>query len=137
MKTSVACAVVGGLMLAVQPRVAHAQTPPMDMSWGLRSQMQLQAIGDDAAVNAGNQYLVWAQQYRAATGYSGALPSPVSQEQLQGSVDGANWAAQDYSRAQYLNSQGRDFAVGDHGMRAVRGCTYGVNAWGQLGYICP
>jgi len=36
-------------LAALVPSVGHTQAPPMDMSWGIRAQMQYQAQGDAAA----------------------------------------------------------------------------------------
>lgn len=128
---------MGAFLAAAAPSAGAQGMPPMDMSWGMRSQMQLQAYGDATAAQAGRNYMLWAKQYRAQTGYMGPLPSPVSQEQLQSSINGANQAGQNYNRAQYYNSQRRDFAVRDYGMRATRGCSYGYNSYGQYVYLCP
>ena len=65
------------------PSFSQAQSPPMDMSWGIRAQMQYQAQGDAAARAAAMQYYRYMQQLRAA-GYTGpSLPTGVTNESLR------------------------------------------------------
>ena len=113
----------------------HAQPAPMDMSWGIRAQMQYQAQGDAAARAAAMQYYRYMQQLRAA-GYSGpSLPTGVTNESLRASINAANQAGQAYNQAQFANSQRRSNATYDYTMRAVRGCTGPfVDQYGRIYY---
>lgn len=122
-----------GLALLV-PAVTHAQNPPMDMSWGIRAQMQYQARGDAAARNTALAYYRYMQQLRAA-GYTGpSLPTGVTNESLRASINAANQAGQAYNRAQFDNSQRRSNTAYDYDMRAIRGCTRYVDQYGRVGY---
>ena len=114
---------------------AHAQNPPMDMSWAIRSQMNAYNQGQARANAAATQYYQYMQQLRAA-GYTGpSLPTGVTNESLRASINGANQAGQAYNRAQFDNSQRRSNATYDYSMRAVRGCTgpY-VDQYGRVFY---
>ena len=113
---------------------AHAQVPPMDMSWGIRAQMQYQAQGDAAARATAMAYYRYMQQLRAA-GYTGpSLPTGVTNESLRASINAANQAGQAYNQAQFNNSQRRSNAVYDYDMRAIRGCTRFIDQYGRVGY---
>jgi hypothetical protein len=116
------------------PSVAHAQAAPMDMSWAMRSQMNLYNRGQAVANATAMQYLRYMQQLRAA-GYTGpSLPTGVTNESLRASINAANQAGQAYNRAQFYNSQRRSNAVYDYDMRAIRGCTRYVDQYGRVGY---
>jgi hypothetical protein len=122
-----------GLAILV-PAVTHAQNPPMDMSWGIRAQMQYQAQGDAAARNAALTYYRYMQQLRAA-GYTGpSLPTGVTNESLRASINAANQAGQAYNRAQFANSQRKSNTGYDYDMRAIRGCTPYVDQYGRVFY---
>jgi hypothetical protein len=113
---------------------AHAQNPPMNMSWAIQSQMNAYNQGQARANAAAMQYLQYMQQLRAA-GYTGpSLPTGVTNESLRASINAANQAGQAYNRAQFDNSQRRSNAVYDYGMRAVRGCTPYVDQYGRVFY---
>jgi hypothetical protein len=113
---------------------AHAQNPPMDMSWGIQSQINAYNRGQAAANAAAMQYLRYMQQLRAA-GYTGpSLPTGVTNESLRASINAANQAGQAYNRAQFDNSQRRSNAVYDYDMRAIRGCTRTVDQYGRWVY---
>ena len=119
---------------AICPSLGHAQAPPMDMSWAIRAQAQYQAHGDAAARNAAMTYYRYMQQLRAA-GYTGpSLPTGVTPESLQRSINAANQAGQAYNAAQFANSQRRYNTAVDYDMRAIRGCTRYINQWGQVAY---
>jgi hypothetical protein len=116
------------------PSVAHAQAAPMDMSWAIRSQMNLYNQGQATANATAMQYLRYMQQLRAA-GYTGpSLPTGVTNESLRASINAANQAGQAYNRAQFDNSQRRSNAVYDYSMRAIRGCTPYVDQYGRVSY---
>jgi hypothetical protein len=129
----IAALVLGFALLC--PSLAQAQmAPPMDMSWGIRAQMQYQAQGDAAARAAAMTYYRYMQQLRAA-GYTGpSLPTGVTNESLRASINAANQAGQAYNRAQFDNSQRRSNTAYDYDMRAIRGCTRYVDQYGRIGY---
>jgi len=130
-------AITGLVLSAVLASGAHAQNPPMDMSWAIRSQLRNQQIGDATARYWGMQYYNYMQRLRQQ-GYTGpSLPTGVTPQSLQRSIAAANDATQRYIRSGQINSERRSFAVNDWDMRAIRGCYWGVNSWGQWGYICP
>jgi hypothetical protein len=113
---------------------AHAQNPPMNMSWAIQSQMNAYNIGQANANAAAMQYYQYMQRLRAA-GYTGpSLPTGVTNESLRASINAANQAGQAYNRAQFDNSQRRSNAVYDYGMRAIRGCTPYVDQYGRVNY---
>jgi len=113
---------------------AHAQNPPMDMSWAIRSQMNAYNVGQANANSAATQYYQYMQRLRAA-GYTGpSLPTGVTNESLRASINAANQAGQAYNRAQFDNSQRRSNAVYDYGMQAIRGCTPYVDQYGRVNY---
>jgi hypothetical protein len=129
---SVVALSLGCALLA--PSAAHAQNPPMNMSWAIQSQMNLYNQGQANANAVAMQYLRYMQQLRAA-GYTGpSLPTGVTNESLRASINAANQAGQAYNRAQFDNSQRRSNAVYDYGMRAIRGCTPYVDQYGRVGY---
>jgi len=131
--TSVVALVLGFTFFC--PCIVQAQmAPPMDMSWGIRAQMQYQAQGDAAARAAAMTYYRYMQQLRAA-GYTGpSLPTGVTNESLRASINAANQAAQSYNNAQFNNSQRRSNTAYDYDMRAIRGCTKYVDQYGRIGY---
>jgi hypothetical protein len=117
------------------PSAAQAQNPPMNMSWGIQSQMNAYNIGQANANNAAMQYYQYMQRLRAA-GYTGpSLPTGVTNESLRASINAANQAGQAYNRAQFNNSQRRSNTAYDYDMRAIRGCTgpY-VDQYGRVFY---
>jgi hypothetical protein len=119
---------------AMLPSLGHAQAPPMDMSWAMRSQMQAWNIGQANARAAAMAYYRTMQQLRAA-GYTGpSLPTGVTNESLRASINAANQAGQAYNQAQFNNSQRRSNTAYDYDMRAIRGCTRYVDQYGRIGY---
>ena len=117
------------------PSFSQAQSPPMDMSWGIRAQMQYQAQGDARARAAAMAYYRYMQQLRAA-GYTGpSLPTGVTNESLRASINAANQAGQAYNQAQFANAQRRSNTAYDYDMRAVRGCSGPfVDPYGRVFY---
>jgi len=113
----------------------HAQPAPMDMSWAMRSQMNLFYQGQATANAAAMQYLRYMQQLRAA-GYTGpSLPTGITNESLRASINAANQAGQAYNLSQFYNSQRRSNAVYDYDMRAIRGCTRVFDQYGRVVYV--
>lgn len=124
-------------LLAVAASNAAAQAPPMDMNWGIQQQIQNQQMGDRMSEEAARRYLEEMQRLRRQ-GYTGpSLPTGVTPESLQRSIDGANDAMRRHNQSQQDNSRRQSDAVRDHDMRAIRGCSYGVDAYGQPVYVCP
>lgn len=117
----------------VAPTAARAQFAPMDMSWGMQSQMRLSAIGQETAQTTGMNYYMLMQQLRANNYRGPSLPTGVTAESLIASNNAANQATAGYIGSQLRNSQRRSFATGDYVMRAIRGCT----AVYPYGYVCP
>lgn len=116
---------------------AFAQAPPMDMSWAFRMQMQNQAMGDAMAYGAAMQYYNYMLALRRQ-GYTGpSLPTGVTPQSLQNSINGANEAAQRYIAGMQRNSERNSFTVNDYSMRAIRGCYRGYDRWGNFTYVCP
>jgi hypothetical protein len=112
----------------------YAQPAPMDMSWAMRSQMNLFNQGQANANATAMAYLRAMQQLRAA-GYTGpSLPTGVTNESLRASINAANQAGQAYNRSQFYNSQRRSNAVYDYDMRAIRGCTRYIDQYGRVAY---
>jgi len=132
---SVRIAALGLGLAAVAPTAVLAQG--MDMSWAIRSQMQNQARGDAAANAAANYYYQYMLRLRAM-GYTGpSLPTGVTQESLSRSINAANQAGINYNNAQQINSMRRSNATYDYSMRAIRGCSWAVDRYGNYGYVCP
>jgi hypothetical protein len=129
--------IAGAVLSALVAGTAQAQYAPMDMSWGIQSQMRNWQIGNQMAYDSAMAYYNYMRRLRAQ-GYRGpSLPTGVTNESLRRSIDGANAATQRYIRSGEINSARRSNAIGDYTMRAVRGCSYGVNYWGQPVYVCP
>src|SRR5947207_14502789 len=122
-------------LAVLAPSVSYGQAPPMDMSWGIRAQMQYQAQGDAAARATAMAYYRYMQQLRAS-GYTGpSLATGVTNESLRASINAANQAGQAYNRAQFDNAQRRSNATYDYGMRAIRGCTPDADQYGRVFYV--
>lgn len=130
---------IGRIALAVAFAVvaataAHAQPAPMDMSWAIRSQQQAWNVGQANAQATAMAYYQYMQRLRAA-GYTGpSLPTGVTNESLQRSINAANQAGQAYNRAQFDNAQRRFNTATDYDMRAIRGCTPYVDQYGRRFY---
>jgi hypothetical protein len=130
-------ALVAIALVAAAPTAVKAQTLNMDMSWAIQSQAQSWAYGQAAANAAANNYLRHMQQLRAS-GYTGpSLPTGVTAQSLQNSINAANNAWSDYNRAQSHNSQRLSNSVHDYVMQGIRGCRLVTNRYGQPAYECP
>lgn len=104
---------------------AQAQTLDMDMSWGLQVQQNAWDYGQQASWQAAQNYYNQVQAYRAATGYTGLMPAPVSQAQLQSSIQQMNNAWNSYNQLPGL-------APSRYAEEAIMGQTMWVNpATGQ------
>jgi hypothetical protein len=110
-----------GLVLFGLVTPAPAQTLNMDMSWAIQQQQMCWDQGMLAAQMAAQNYLAQVQAYRAATGYTGPMPSPVSTAQLQQSIQGMNQAFDDYNQSWYANSAAQSAAIENHCNQAILG----------------
>jgi hypothetical protein len=120
------------LTLGVAPVAVLAQAPPMDMSWAIQSQQRNWAIGQANANATAMSYYRYMRRLRAM-GYTGpSLPTGVTAESLRNSINAANQAGMAYNRAQMQNSQRRSNAIADYDLRAIRGCAYALDQYGQL-----
>src|SRR5215467_4590671 len=114
----------GGIVMAATA-VSAQMAPPMDMSWGIQSQMRNQMLGDQRAQYAAMWYYNTMMRLRAM-GYTGpSLPTGVTTPSLENSINAANAATQRYIAGSQANSVATSNAVGDYDMRAVRGCYWG------------
>ncbi|GMU52890.1 MAG: hypothetical protein AMXMBFR33_20360 [Candidatus Xenobia bacterium] len=86
------------LSLVLLALPAPAQTLNMDFSWGIQSQQAAWDYGQWAAANAAQNWYDQVQAYRQATGYTGFIPGPVSQAQLQSSIREMNQAFDRYNQ---------------------------------------
>ena len=124
-------------VLALTASTASAQMPNMDMSWALRSQMQLQQQGDQNARAVAQAYYAYMQQLRMM-GYRGpSLPTGVTSESLRAAIQRAQQSANAYIRGGMINSERRSNAVAGWDLRALRGCRLVVNAYGYATWVCP
>lgn len=123
--------------ITLSTTAAFAQAAPMDMSWAIQSQMRNQMIGDQMAHATAMAYYNYMLRLRAM-GYTGpSLPTGVTTQSLENSINAANQATQGYIAASQVNSARTSNAIGDYDMRAVRGCYYAQDYYGRLGYVCP
>ena len=124
--------------IAMTATATFAQmAPPMDMSWAIQSQMRNQMLGDQRASYAAMWYYNTMMRLRAM-GYTGpSLPTGVTTQSLENSINAANAATQRYIAGSQVNSAATSNAVGDYDMRAVRGCYWGQDYYGRSGYVCP
>lgn len=126
-----------GLMAVLAPTKASAQAPPMDMSWGIRQQMQYQANGDAFARAMAQQYYNYMQMLRQQ-GYTGpSLPTGFDANTLQQANQRLQDSMDRYHASSAANSNRRSNAVADYDYRAIRGCQIVVNANGYRYYVCP
>ena|SRR5579862_7541482 len=124
-------------LLVVVSSSAFAQAPPMDMSWAINAQNQYWQMGNAAANNAAMTYYNYMLRLRQM-GYTGpSLPTGVTQQSLQNSINAANQATQNYIQGSMVNSQKTYNTAADYDYRAIRGCSLTTNAYGQRVYWCP
>ncbi len=121
-------------LAALAPATASAQN--MDMSWGIRQQMQLQQRGDQAARNAAQQYYNYMVRLRKA-GYNGpSLPTGITPQTLQDSNRAAQQAFERNHQSSRVNSNNRSVAVDDWNLRANRGCQFVTEKNNVRHYLC-
>jgi hypothetical protein len=125
------------LTLTLAPKQAAGQTLNMDMSWGIRNQMMYQAQGNAYARAAAQAYYNYMLRLRAM-GYTGpSLPTGVTAQSLQAANQRLQQSYDAYNRSSAINSQRTSNAINDWDMRAIRGCSVGIDAYGNRKYYCP
>ena len=126
-----------GLIIALTPTKAAAQMPNMDMSWAIRSQMQLQQQGDAMAHATAMAYYNYMLQLRRQ-GYTGpSLPTGVTPDTLRASMQRLQQSMDAYHASSAANSNATDRAINNWDYRAVRGCQWVIDVYGQKGWVCP
>jgi len=126
-----------GLMAVQTSTKAAAQMPNMDMSWGIRSQMQYQQMGDAMARATAMAYYNYMLRLRAM-GYTGpSLPTGVTPDTLRASMQRLQQSYDAYNASAAANSNRTSNAVGNWDMQAIRGCQLVVDYYGQQKWYCP
>jgi hypothetical protein len=126
-----------GLMAALTSTTAFAQMPNMDMSWAMRSQMQLQQRGDAVARATAMAYYRYMLQLRQR-GYTGpSLPTGVTPETLRASAQRLQQSMDAYHASSAANSDRTSNAINNWDYRAVRGCQLVVDVYGTQRWVCP
>lgn len=126
-----------GLMAAFTTTKAAAQMPNMDMSWGIRSQMQLQQQGDAMARATAMAYYNYMLRLRQM-GYRGpSLPTGVTPDSLRASMNRLQQSMDAYHASSAINSNRTSNAIGNWDMQAIRGCQLVVDYYGQQRWYCP
>jgi hypothetical protein len=125
------------LMAALTSTNAAAQMPNMDMSWGMRSQMQLQRQGDYMAHATAMAYYNYMLRLRRM-GYTGpSLPTGVTPDTLRASMQRLQQSMDAYHASSAANSDRTSNAINNYDYRAVRGCSLYVDYYGQQRWYCP
>jgi hypothetical protein len=126
-----------GLVVALTSPKASAQMPNMDMSWGMRSQMQLQYQGDLYARMVALQYDNYMLHLRRM-GYTGpSLPTGVTSDTLRASTQRLQQSMDGYRASSAANSNRTSYAINDWDNRAIRGCWWTLNVYNQYVMVCP
>jgi hypothetical protein len=126
-----------GLMAALTSTKAAAQAPPMDMSWGIRSQIQAQQQGDAMARATAMAYYRYMLQLRRM-GYTGpSLPTGVTPETLRNSMQRLQQSMDAYHASSAANSNRTSNAIANWDYRVLRGCQLVVDAYGNQKMVCP
>jgi len=126
-----------GLAAALTSTRAAAQMPNMDMSWGIRNQMQYQAQGNAMAHATAMAYYNYMRRLRAM-GYTGpSLPTGVTPESLQNSMQRLQQAQDGFHASSFANSNRTFNSATNYDYRAIRGCTLAVDSYGQKTWVCP
>ena len=117
-----------GLMAVLTSTASAQMAPPMDMSWGIRAQMQYQQIGNYNARAVAMAYYNYMLRLRQM-GYTGpSLPTGVTPESLQASIQRSQQAANAFMQSGMHSTDARSNAVGNWDWAALRGCRpYSVN----------
>jgi hypothetical protein len=125
------------LMVALPSTKAAAQMPNMDMSWGIQSQMALQAWGNTTAHNMAMTYLLYMQRLRQM-GYTGpSIDVGINANTLQQSMRRLQNSYDAYNRASAANSIRRDNAINNWDYRVLRGCEVVTDYNGNRYWSCP
>lgn len=127
------------LVIALGLMAAHAaaQMPNMDMSWAIRSQMQLQRQGDATARATAMAYYNYMLRLRQM-GYTGpSLPTGVTAETLRASQQRLQQSMDAYHASSAANSDRTSNAINNWDYRAIRGCQLVVDAYGYQRMVCP
>lgn len=125
------------LIATLTPIRAAAQMPSMDMSWAIRSQMQLQRRGDATAHATAMAYYNYMLRLRRQ-GYRGpSLPTGVTAETLRASTQRLQQSMDAYHASSAANSNATSNAINNWDYRAVRGCQWVVDDYGNKGWVCP
>jgi hypothetical protein len=126
-----------GLIAVLTSTTAFAQMPNMDMSWAMRSQMQLQQQGDAVARATAMAYYRYMLQLRQR-GYTGpSLPTGVTPETLRASAQRLQQSMDAYHASSAANSDRTSNAINNWDYRAVRGCQLVVDVYGTQRWVCP
>jgi hypothetical protein len=126
-----------GLIAALTPNQAAAQMPNMDMSWAIRSQMQLQRQGDATARATAMAYYNYMLRLRRQ-GYRGpSLPTGVTPDTLRASMQRLQRSMDAYHASSAANSDATSRAINNWDYRAVRGCQWMLDAYGNGRWVCP
>ena len=126
-----------GVIASMTSINAVAQMPNMDMSWGIRSQMALQARGNATAHATAMAYYNYMLRLRAM-GYRGpSLPTGVTPDTLRASMQRLQQSMDAYHASSMANSNRTNNAINNWDYRAVRGCQIVVDYYGQQRWYCP
>lgn len=128
---------IATLGLAATLAATQAAAQNMDMSWGIRSQMQYQQQGDAYARAMAQYYYNYMQGLRR-NGYTGpSLDTGFNANTLQQSMRAAQQSMDAFHASSANSSNQRSNAAEDYSYRAIQGCQLVVNANGYRYYVCP
>lgn len=116
---------------------ASAQMPNMDMSWAIRSQMQLQSQGNLYARMVAMQYYNYMLRLRQMGYTRPSLPTGVTPQSLAASNARLQQSYNAYNNSAQHNSDVTHNAVNNWDYQAVRGCWWSTDAYGQRIMVCP
>ena len=116
------------LSAVLTPTASAQMAHPMDLSWGMRAQMQYQQINDYNARAVAMAYYNYMLRLRQM-GYTGpSLPTGVTPESLQASIQRSQQAANAFMQSGAHSTDVRSNAAGNWDWAALRGCRpYYVN----------
>ena len=114
---------------------ADAQAPPMDMSWGIQSQMRNYAIGNYMAGQVGAACYQYLRQLRAS-GYYGPADCGANAYTLQNSINRLQNSYYNYNNAQMYNSWVRQQATNRANQAITGQYVQPYNCWYYGRYVC-